>query len=150
MSKGETCLHLRDYVIRRGIVETTGIMRFNIDKYILNVPYDFFDVLRLIECNFTYSEFEKIKEYVDKARKIGKVVIFERCKVFLDSDLHEIFYREDKPEYEIEKLCDVEKFEKNDYSGVMFLKEKTTACSIDMIKTMECLKKIEKIKEHEK
>ena len=75
MSLGESSMTVREIVFDNKGWITTGRNRIDIDN-ILNVPPDIYDVFTINDIVFSYSEWDKVKEYANKARERGKTIIF--------------------------------------------------------------------------
>ncbi len=118
MSTGQHCESIRHLVIKGSeIWVITGYSRINVQKYILDVPYDSFDIMEIEgRISFSQSEWDKIKEYVDKARELGKIVTFKDCSIYEDDFLPIVFF-------EADSMVPIEKhklMKKNNYEGVRF------------------------------
>jgi hypothetical protein len=94
MSQGEHSSNFRHLVIQNSTsCCITGYNRINVEKYILNIPYSVFDILEIHDINFSESEWEKVKYYIDRAREEKKIVIFKHCSIYEDDFLMTPFYK---------------------------------------------------------
>ena len=117
MSSGSHCESVRHLVLKNSTnMVWTGYRRINVKKYILDVPHDVFDILEIDDICFSASEWEQIKDYVDEARDIGKIVTFNHCNIYEDDFISRTFFAgELEPSLDKHKLV-----KKNNYDGVRY------------------------------
>jgi len=103
MSLGESSLTVRKIIFDSEDMITSGRNRINIDN-ILNIPPDIppdiYDIFIINDIVFSYSEWDKVKEYANKAREKGKTIIFKTCYVVQDDNLSTDFYKKGSTGYE--------------------------------------------------
>ena len=128
MSEGETCISIRKLLIDSDNFVTSGISRINVDKWILDIDWDSYEVLKISNVNFSQSEWEKLSEYAKEARKKGKVVYFENCCVFKDDNLSTPFFRgKEETSFALEHYMG-----ENNNDGVTIFDKKMNGCQWDM------------------
>ena len=140
MSLGESSLTVRKIIFDNGTMETTGRNRVNIEK-IIDISPDIYDIFIIKGIVFSYSEWDKVKEYADKAREKGKTVTFKKCFALINDALCCDFYKKESDGYKYIKEKD-----DNNNDGVAVLKGKFTAGGWDRVQAAVSISEIIKKK----